>query len=182
MYVYVKEINFAQWISLNIAKTLAKIKTTWLHTQRKTESFLLHKANVHALFFQHFLSAEGFSLFLILSLYMYMYIHRLTNLWPLDSRSNWNWCCFCGGRKTGEPREELSEQGKNQQQQTLLSPCQISGRQVLSPLHQLCFLWNEFKHTFLLAAACYVLDYKCRWHHKWKEIITCINLYHAGKL
>lgn len=80
MYLYVKEINFAQWISLNIAKTLAKIKTTWLHTQNWF--FLLQKANVHAVFFfQHFLSAKGFCLFLILSLYMLLYSIFID--WPI---------------------------------------------------------------------------------------------------
>ena len=32
---------------------------------------------------------------------------------PVDliSRSNWNLECFCGGRKTKEPSEKLSEKG-----------------------------------------------------------------------
>jgi len=42
---------------------------------------------------------------------------------------------FCGGRKTGEPREKLSEQGENQQQ----NPGHIDGRRGLSPLLHPCF-------------------------------------------
>jgi len=59
---------------------------------------------------------------------------------------SWSNCnlegCFGGGKNTGEPRENPSEQGENQQQNqstygtgTESNPGHICGRRALSPLH-----------------------------------------------
>ena len=45
---------------------------------------------------------------------LHITVIRLTNPWPSNSRSNWNleMLIFCGGRKTREPGEQPSEQGR----------------------------------------------------------------------
>ena len=45
---------------------------------------------------------------------LHITVVRLTNPWPSNSRSNWNFrnVDFCRGRKTGEPGEKPSEQGR----------------------------------------------------------------------
>ena len=51
---------------------------------------------------------------------MYIGIHAGTSheeaLCPLFPDQDLDLLVFCGGRKTGQPGEKLSEQGKNQQQ------------------------------------------------------------------
>ena len=74
-------------------------------------------------------------------------VKRLTNPWPSNSRSNWNLeIDICGGRKTGEPGEKPSEQGREpatnsthlQHRVQDSNPGHIGGRRARWPLRHPC--------------------------------------------
>ena len=109
---------------------------------------------------------------------------RLTNLWPSNSRSNWN-LVFEEGGKTGEPEKKPSEQRWELTTNSThiwrrdreSNPGHIGGRRALSPLRHPC---SQAKYIYLVGSwaggrRCWIRS-SCNWSQRVKARLIKIFL------